>query len=228
MPFCEGDALQLANYYYGLGLRSLYVADLDAIAGKAMQWAPLASLLEVGFDRVLLDIGWTGSESAAVQQGVAALSKRFPGARWIAATESCRARDSIAALAACVQPEHVVLGLDFRSGQLLGRAQRLEDWIETAIADRVRSAVVLDLAAVGTSAGPVTMAICRTVRQLAPCLQIYSGGGVRDALDAEQLLEAGCQGVLVATSLFPGASRWFLGADQGVSGFDFPLESFNG
>ena len=64
-PSRFGDAIALAKHYQSLGLRRLYVADLDAIALQAPQSDLLTQIIQQchDWDEIVLDIGWTGTLS---------------------------------------------------------------------------------------------------------------------------------------------------------------------
>ena len=78
----------------------------------------------------------------------------------------------------------------------------------------VRSLILLDLAGVGEGRGVPTLDLCRTIRALAPDLEIITGGGVRNNADLEALATAGADGVLIASALHNGTltpidcARW--------------------
>ena len=67
-----------------------------------------------------------------------------------------------------------------------------------------REVIVLDLARVGTSAGP-DVALIAEIHAAFPELELLAGGGVRDADDLRALEDAGAAGALVATALLDGA-----------------------
>jgi phosphoribosylformimino-5-aminoimidazole carboxamide ribotide isomerase len=73
----------------------------------------------------------------------------------------------------------------------------------------VREVIVLDLARVGSGAGP-DFALVRELCARFPKLELLAGGGVRDVADLRALAEAGAAGALVATALHSGA----IGPDQ--------------
>lgn len=227
VPFCTGSASGLADHYRALGLTRLYVADLDAIGGSSVQWSNLVGLLQSGFDRVLIDIGWNGLASSSDRMRVAELAERFPSSRWIVATESCHSLEAFAALGKTVSPQQVFLGLDFRAGEFVGDGGSMQQWLAAARRCQAGGVVVLDVAAVGIAGGPMTLEICRNVAELAPELEMYSGGGVRDSRDVEKWLACGCRGVLAATALYPGGTLSEFAGTERDSGFDFPLESFD-
>ena len=60
--------------------------------------------------------------------------------------------------------------------------------------------LVIDLALVGSGAGPPLAAV-RALSAALPDVEIYAGGGVRDDADLRALEAAGATGALVATAL---------------------------
>ena len=76
-----------------------------------------------------------------------------------------------------------------------------------AIALGVRRVLVLDLARVGTNAGPGTDAFCKELKDSFPDVELLAGGGVRGREDLDRLRTSGVDGVLVATALHDGRLR---------------------
>ena len=228
VSFCGGDPLVLAKHYAALGLTSLYVADLDSICGKAIQAETIGSLLGVGLARTLIDVGWRGDETISKRHQISNLALQSPAASWIVASESGGSVDALSAIVDCVSAASVLVGLDYREGSLLSCGPSEMDWITAAIEARCAGAVILDLAAVGVGGGPVTAENCRRIQAAAPELKLFSGGGVRDREDAQALVDAGCDGVLVATALYPGGGLATKSHGIGsLSDFDLSLESLN-
>jgi len=66
--------------------------------------------------------------------------------------------------------------------------------------------IVLELARVGTSAGP-DVEMIEGLRRAVPTVSLFAGGGVRGPEDLKRLAAAGCDGALVATALHDGRLR---------------------
>ena len=220
VAFCHGDPVALVTHYRGLGVRQFYIADLDSIRGGSVQHQAIEALLQASDSaRCLIDLGWCAAPSNpkeppgpkrsnsnkfdAKVEAIERLSNRFPPIQWIAATESCRSRSDLQVLADRTRPGHWLLGLDYRRGELLRHEADESEWISAARQFGCAGAVILDLAAVGTGSGPQTAEACRRVRRLAPTWTILSGGGVCNQADAGELIDAGCDGILIATALYP-------------------------
>jgi phosphoribosylformimino-5-aminoimidazole carboxamide ribotide isomerase len=102
----------------------------------------------------------------------------------------------------------VVFSLDLKNGQPLA-AETWSDMEPSKIAARaialgVRRVLVLDLARVGTNAGPGTEAFCKQLKECFPDVELLAGGGVRGREDLDRLRACSVDGVLVASALHDG------------------------
>lgn len=177
---------------------TLYVADLDALGGAPADMATLAALAAVAEPWV--DAGATSAE------GAAALG-RAGVARNVVGTESLGLGDPDERMLAAVAPAPV-LSVDLRDGALISPRPDLAGRGAAAAAPLARSlgvreVLVIDLARVGSGAGPPLRAVDELARAL-PELAIYAGGGVRDGEDLHALESVGAAGALVATALHEG------------------------
>jgi len=175
---------------------TLYVADLDAIAGKPVDEATLLALASVAEPWV--DAGATTPEaaSALTRAGVA---------RNVVGTESIEPGPAVHPSAGTPQ---LVLSVDLRDGRLISRDPALAGREPAAAAPLARALdvhelLVIDLARVGSGAGPPLDAVAELAAAL-PATAIYAGGGVRDDADLLALESAGATGALVATALHEG------------------------
>jgi phosphoribosylformimino-5-aminoimidazole carboxamide ribotide isomerase len=223
VSFCDGDAGKLLQYYHRLGIRSFYIADLDSIGGGQLQAGLLQELGSQVDGDLLVDPGWSGSESYEVLEVIGELVDENSGCGVIAATETLRSPLMLNRLVERLAAEKVWLGLDFRAGELRVSQQFVDQvksgpvgayangnsdaavdphvWVTHATQLGINGLVILDIAAVGQSGGPVTGEVCRQIRDANPEVSLWSGGGIRDAADARRLMRQGCDGCLVATAL---------------------------
>jgi phosphoribosylformimino-5-aminoimidazole carboxamide ribotide isomerase len=195
------DPLRVARAFrVELGLDELYVADLDAIAGGPPHAEALAALAQEA--RLMVDAGVT--ELAAARPLL-----ELGAARVVIGTETLADAAALERLAG-LPP---VLSLDLRDGRLLSQDPELARLgpIEalTRLARSVREVILLDLARVGSGAGP-QVELLAELRTRFPDLELLAGGGVRDLADLGALAEAGAAGALVATALHDGT----IGADE--------------
>lgn len=195
-----GDALALAQAYVTvLGTKEMYVADLDAIEGGAVQYAMHMRLSRV--TRCWIDAGLRaeGDAFALVDAGAD---------RVVVALETM---PSFALLQTMVQhlgTDRVVFSLDLRDGVPLTRVDVLRTSSPRELARRavdagVETVIVLDLARVGSSSGG-DEAMIRDMRAALPGVDLIAGGGVRDQGDLDRLAAAGANGALVATAVHRG------------------------
>ena len=201
---CDGSPVELAKHYRRLGLKRLYIADLDAILGGTIQRACLQEVIAAfSGDEVIVDVGWTDDRDAKTNDIIRSIAQRHLKMRFIAATETATSLDSLCRLAEIVTPDRTLLGLDYRGGEAVNQQSSPIEWLNEAERCKIFGVVVLDVAMVGTSAGVSTQAICNTIVKKNPRLTIYSGGGVACKEDVDSLIESGCRGCLVATALHP-------------------------
>jgi phosphoribosylformimino-5-aminoimidazole carboxamide ribotide isomerase len=171
--------------------RTLYVADLDALAGGPVNEAILTALASVAEPWV---------DAGAITPEAAAVLRRAGVARNVVGTESLEPGAEITPPA--------VLSVDLRDGRLISRDPAIAGREPAAAAPLARALnvtelLVIDLARVGSGSGPPLDAVTELASAL-PGVAIYAGGGVRDDADLRALEAAGAAGALVATALHEG------------------------
>lgn len=185
---CAGDVLR--------GLRSLapfrtvYVADLDAIAGESDHLAMLRELAEEVPDvQFWLDGGFATSAAAR-----AVASDFVP----VIGSESLRSVDDLIAIRANLLGDGFILSLDYRAGRFLGPLE-----IESCVELWPSRLILMTLDRVGTAGGPDVAALEQLVQQ-GRGRAVFAAGGVRGEGDIRDLAAAGVAGALVATALHDG------------------------
>jgi phosphoribosylformimino-5-aminoimidazole carboxamide ribotide isomerase len=195
------DPVQVSRAFReALGLDELYVADLDAIAGGPPHPEVVAALAREA--RVMVDAGVT--DVAAVRRLL-----ELGAARVVIGTETLADPAALGRLRAELPDAPLVLSLDLRAGHVLSPDAGLgrlgaADALALLGQSGVREVIVLDLARVGSGAGP-DIALVRELCARFPELELLAGGGVRDLADLRALAEAGAAGALVASALHGGA-----------------------
>jgi phosphoribosylformimino-5-aminoimidazole carboxamide ribotide isomerase len=196
-----GDPLALARAFRSeLGLDELYVADLDAIGGERKRdGAMLAALAREA--RVLVDAGVCEPARARALLDLGAH-------RVVVGTETLSGPDALDRLLAELPDGGVILSVDLREGRLLSPDAQLTDLAALDAVARLhrrglREAIVLDLARVGSGAGP-DVALIAEIHAAFPDLELLAGGGVRHVEDLRAICAAGAAGALVATALHSG------------------------
>jgi phosphoribosylformimino-5-aminoimidazole carboxamide ribotide isomerase len=177
---------------------TLYVADLDALAGEPADVATLSALTRVADPWV--DAGATTAERAAelARAGVA---------RNVVGTESLGPDPDGEDAGEQAGPRRV-LSIDLRDGALISPRRELAGREAVAAAPLatalgVRELLVIDLVRVGSGSGPPLHAV-EQLADVLPGVAIYAGGGVRHDTDLRALESAGASGALVATALHEG------------------------
>ena len=172
---------------------TLYVADLDAIAGRPGNAAALRGL-KAAFPNLAI---WLDNGAAAPRNVAHALRQAGLGHRdaLVLGSES-QADAALAAQAA--RAHNTILSLDFRGDAFLGPPALLDTpgfWPGRVI--------VMTLARVGGGAGP-DFARLAAIKARAGTRAVYAAGGLRGLGDARALAAAGIAGALVATALHDG------------------------
>jgi phosphoribosylformimino-5-aminoimidazole carboxamide ribotide isomerase len=201
-----------------LGFRTTYLADLDAIESSGTlhderspamppcAWPVYENLLRAGL-ALWVDAGLATADQAR-ELGAFRVEGRGVAAV-VAGLESLRSPRELAEMVRLVGQRRLVFSLDLKGGVPLAREAawrglNAEQIAVLALRGGVRRMIVLDLAAVGMGQGAGTEPLCRTLRMLAPELELIAGGGVRGPRDLVLLERAGCDAALVASALHDG------------------------
>lgn len=198
-----------------LGLRELYVADLDAIEGRGNHEPLIAALAEQAGARLLVDAGI--SDLHGVLRVLATGSRCA-----IVGSETLSNWEALQEIAAEVAAGRLIFSLDMREGQVLTRCPQLAGLAPLQVLEKVnhlgiKEVILLELTQVGTGSG-INRALIGAARERFPGLRLLTGGGVRDAHDLKALAALGVSGVLVATALHRGAiTRQHIAALSGRS-----------
>jgi phosphoribosylformimino-5-aminoimidazole carboxamide ribotide isomerase len=170
--------------------QTLYIADLDAIEGRAGNDTAIGSIaLAVPGVELWVDSGIADAEAARA---------------WLERCAHCLVIGSesqlgLSAIQSLRGEKRVLLSLDFRGDDFQGPAVLLDD--PAAWPARV---IVMTLGRVGAAAGPDTDRVAGIVARADGRL-VFGAGGVRHRGDITALETAGAAGVLVATALHTGA-----------------------
>ena len=199
VSIAKGDPSHLARQYFDLGIRRVYLADLDAIQHSRPQVDLLSGLLNQCrvFDLTVLDVGWMGTRESFVDF----LDLDHAKMHWVVPTETATSGVCLSEACEVIDPGRIVLSLDYRQGKLVSRRDDESAWLDAASRCGIGGVIVLDLADVGTASGGSTVPICKRVSDVLTNAQLYSGGGIRSAINAQSLIDAGCDYCLVATSI---------------------------
>ena len=195
-----GDPIALARFYVDeLGIRELYVADLDAIERRPQQHALVDRLLSLGVP-IWLDAGIAGARQAVdiAARGVSHV---------VVGLETLPSPIMLGECVAAVPTGAVAFSLDLRDGRPLTQSGGWYDGPEAIAAQAagagVTAVIVLDLARVGAGSGMEVEMLSRIGRGI-PGVSLLAGGGVASSDDLRAAADAGCDGVLAASALLDG------------------------
>lgn len=191
----HGDARALVAAYHALGCDECYVADLDALAGGAVQRDLLGELAGLS-GRLLVD--------AAVTTPARARELLADGVhRAVVGLETLPSFDALAAVIQAVGPDRVVFSLDLSDGLPLGpsgKGKSAVDLARAATGAGASALLVLDLAHVGGAQG-VDVTLLDALRRAHADVELLAGGGVATVRQLRQLADVGLDAVLVGTAL---------------------------
>lgn len=199
----QGDPIRLARQYIELGIRHLYIADLDAIQLQTVSSQLITMLIEAVPPQTsfMIDLGWRGNETLSTSAFVHATAVKFDHTYWIAAAETATSPKAIRSICELVPPSRVLVGLEYHDNVWMSRRVSESVWLEAADNFNILGAVVLELRTVGSATGPTTVERCRDLKARFPHWKLASGGGIRNQQDANELIDAGCDWSMTATAL---------------------------
>jgi phosphoribosylformimino-5-aminoimidazole carboxamide ribotide isomerase len=208
LPDGAGDPIALIRAFREqLGAGSCYLADLDAIAGGAVQSAAIRHMAEPegAAGPLLVDAG-TDSPDRALEL----LS--YGASVVVVGLETLRDFAGLVEVIDAVGTSRVVFSLDLRMGGPLVHSRfeprdgPMTDALSLAaqaIEAGATCLLVLDLGRVGTGRG-LDLELLEKLRRRFPHVRLLAGGGVGNPRDLERMRDAGCDGALVASALHDG------------------------
>jgi phosphoribosylformimino-5-aminoimidazole carboxamide ribotide isomerase len=187
-----------------LGLREIYLADLDAIGGQEPCWKIYGDIRSLGC-RLWVDAGIRNVSDAhkLLQGGISDI---------VIGLETLAGPTEVKAICDTLESEQIIFSLDLKHGKPLGNvnAWSKEDAYpiaNEAIGFGIRRLIILDLAMVGRGRGLGTEELCRRIAKVNPSIEICAGGGIQGPEDFSRLAECGVQTVLIASALHDGRLR---------------------
>ena len=189
------------------GCDCLYVANVDSFAGATPISQVYEDLIEAGFS-LWIDADWMGSLNCDDRTEQILKLGQNPNIRLIFSSETMSSLDEFSIITGLVQSgAEPIFSVDMRKTEVIAKSDQLTsrkpmEMIAAAWQAGVKDMILLDLESVGTYAGVSTEALIQQAVTSFPGITLISGGGVRDQSDAQRLLSAGCQHVLVASAIF--------------------------
>ena len=199
------DPLALAVALHDeLGMRSLYLADLDAIAGHAPQVRLYQNMIALGF-HLIVDAGVRDLQHS--QRLLASITPRARLSRGSRHWQAPRPYARFSTPSAPGGSSSVSISIEAPRGRPRGPHGRAENPLELAreaIEQGVRQVLLLDLARVGTGRGSGTNGLLPQILARHPEVQVSVGGGISGASEILALKAAGAHAVLVASAIHDG------------------------
>ncbi len=189
------------------GCDCLYVANIDSFAGATPISPIYSELAKAGFS-LWIDADWMGSLNCDERTEQILKLAEETDVRLIFSSETMTSFDEFSIIAGLVKSgAKPIFSLDMRNGEVISKSDKLTsvqpvEMITAAWQAGVKDMILLDLESVGTYGGVSTIPMIEKTISLYPEARLISGGGVRDQADAQKLLTAGCQHVLVASAIF--------------------------
>ncbi len=187
-----------------LGLKELYIADLNAIqnAAPAGHREIISDLACKQGMAIMLDAGVSDIQSA---QALLCLGVQ----KVVIGAETLYAWDDLRKIVEGVNPDSLVFSLDMRAGKVLSRCPELAAMPVLKILKELQSAgwrevILLDLTRVGSGAG-ARSSWALEARVNFPKLRMLIGGGIAGSEELIELQGMGMDGVLLATALHSGS-----------------------
>lgn len=181
-----GDVRRIAVAMGKLGIRGIYVADLDALGGlsESRSSSNAGAIEDFGKVEGITDV-WVDAGRRLV-----------PGASFGSIVSSEAFGDVASAKAAIenrINLDRMAISLDFRDGEFWG-----DDWPEWKrwSSETNLTTFVIDVSAVG-ECGVRTASRCRELRRSGFKGTLISGGGVDGNDDVQRLIDAGADRVMV-------------------------------
>lgn len=178
-----------------------YVADLDAIERQQLNRCTIAEMVRTGV-ALIVDAGAETFENVEtlLEMGVRQV---------VLSSESMQDLGQLETFAKQFDAESLIFSIDLKHGKLLVSDPAWQeksplDMARFVIACGLRQLIVLDLAAVGTGRGIPTLQLCQDIRRISPDVRIISGGGVDSAACVADAVQAGLDGLLIASALHDG------------------------
>jgi phosphoribosylformimino-5-aminoimidazole carboxamide ribotide isomerase len=189
------------SFHNKLGLKEIYVADLDAIRGRGNNNGIISSMVEEEGMEILLDAG--AGDAQAVQSLLELGIKKV-----IIGAETLSSLENLNILRASIPANRLIFSLDMQAGQMLSRCSDLAKMRPIKALEMLqlagwRTVILLDLARVGTGSG-IDFTLASEARRLFPELELIVGGGISQVSELDRLQDLGVAGVLLASALHTG------------------------
>ena len=196
------DPIDIANALINeTGCSEMYIADLDAIRKKGSNRDTIARIGDKAGISLLVDAASFDAESAVAV-------KKSGADTVILGSETFADLAELSGITKHIPVDELLFSIDISGGRVLSRSDDLRgiDPVEAMhiLSEKgIHRFILLTLDMIGSGEGP-DVEIIKRARMEFPRHTLISGGGVKYAYHLEQLIEAGSDGVLIASCLHKG------------------------
>lgn len=189
------DPLSIVIAFQGLGLKELYIADLDAICSTGHNLDPIGQISSQSMLELMVDAGFRRADEVEsyVKKGVKKI---------VLATETLGSFNEVSKVIAKYGVQ-VVASIDMKFGRVVAKSRSMQlplaELIQKFEAEGASEVLLLSLDRVGTAQGPNHTILENALGYTT--VPVLVGGGVRDIADVRRLQVHGASGALIATAL---------------------------
>jgi len=196
----SADPLDIASSFESLGFSSLYLADLDAILGKSVNFSIYRQIMTQTSLDLMVDAG-----IADITKAEEVLATEVT--KIVIGSETLNSLDFVSQAVRAFGDDTVVVSIDQKEGKLLSASEAIASMDAVSFAQKlasigVRQILLLDLDRVGTEHG-INLSVLRNILEKTG-VEVLVGGGIRSLQELEDLRNLGVSGALVATVLHNG------------------------
>jgi phosphoribosylformimino-5-aminoimidazole carboxamide ribotide isomerase len=194
------DPLEIASVFETLGFSSLYLADLDAILCKTVNFRIYKQIMTETRLDLMVDAGIANIAKAheLMEMGVSKI---------VVGSETLRNLNFVSQAVNTFGEDKVVVSIDQKGGKVLSASKAITSVDAISVTQKLASlgayqVILLDLDRVGTEYG-INWSLLRDILELTG-VEVLVGGGIRSLQVLQELRKLGVSGALVATILHNG------------------------
>jgi phosphoribosylformimino-5-aminoimidazole carboxamide ribotide isomerase len=196
----SANPLEIALTFESLGFTELYLADLDAILGKAANLSVYRQIATQTGLGLMVDAGI--ADLARAEEVLAAEVSKI-----VVGSETLGSLEFLGQAVRAFGEDRVVVSVDLKEGKVLSASEAVASLDAVSFAQQlgkmgVKQIILLDLARVGTEQGINRMLLRNVLEETG--VEVLVGGGIRSLRELEELRKLGVSGALVATILHNG------------------------
>jgi phosphoribosylformimino-5-aminoimidazole carboxamide ribotide isomerase len=196
----SADPLEIASVFETLGFSSLYLADLDAILSKTVNFSIYKQIMTKTRLDLMVDAGIANITKAheVMETGVSKI---------VVGSETLRSLSFVSQAVSIFGEDKIVVSIDQKGGKVLSASKAIASMDAISITQKLASlgayqVILLDLDRVGTEYG-INWELLRDILEHTE-VKVLVGGGIQSLQELQELRKLGVSGALVATTLHNG------------------------